>query len=65
MLSLNSNDVDAEIDNEQDMPINPKAHNKDHIVDNDNKQNTQPKNSSDEENQVMPRRSSRRSKNKN
>ena len=65
MLSLNSNDVDAEIDNERDMPINPKAHNKDHMVDNDNKQNTQPKNSSDDENQVTPRRSSRRSKNKN
>ena len=25
------------------MPINPKAHNKDNTVDNDNKQNTQPK----------------------
>ena len=65
MLSLNSNDVDAEIDNERDMPINPKAHNKDNMVDNDNKQNTQPKNSSDDENQVTPRRSSRRPKNKN
>ena len=43
MLSLNSNDIDAEIDNERDMPINPKAHNKDNMVDNDNKQNTQPK----------------------
>ena len=65
MLSLNSNDVDAEIDNERDMPINPKAHNKDNTVDNDNNQKTPPKNSSDNENEVTPRRSSRRSKNKN
>ena len=47
------------------MPINPKAHNKDNTVDNDNKQSTQPKNSSDDENKVMPRRSSCRFKNKN
>ena len=57
MLSLNSNDIDAEIDNERDMPINPEAHNKDNTVDNDNKQNTQPKNSSDDENKETPRRS--------
>ena len=64
MLNLNPNDVDAEIDNERDMPINPEAHNKDNTVDNDNKQNIQPKNSSDNENKETPRRSSRRSKKK-
>ena len=37
MLSLNPNDVDAEIDNERDMPINPEAHNKDNTVDKDKK----------------------------
>ena len=68
MLSLISNDADAEIDNERDILINTKAHNKDNTVNSDNKHNkqkTQPKNSSDDENQVMPRRYSRRSKNKN
>ena len=65
MLNLNPNDVDAEIDNERDMPIYPEAHNKDNTVENDNKQNIQPKNSSDNENKEKPRRSSLRSKNKN
>ena len=37
MLNLNPNDVDAEIDNERDMPINPEAQNKDNTVNNDNK----------------------------
>ena len=65
MLNLNPNDVDAEIDNERDMPINPDAQNKDNTVNNDKKRSTQPKNSSDDENKETPRRSSRRSKNKN